>query len=104
MQIPVVRNVLEANEKMAGHVRRLLSEKGILALNLISSPGAGKTTLLERTLSDLAGEFRMAVIEGDLQTDNDARRVAATGAVVADDHRRAGGHRRCQASVWRLGL
>ena len=80
MQIPVVRNVLEANEKMAGHVRRLLSEKGILALNLISSPGAGKTTLLERTLSDLAGEFRMAVVEGDLQTDNDARRVAATGA------------------------
>ena len=80
MQIPVVRNVLEANEKMADHVRRLLTEKGILSLNLISSPGAGKTTLLERTLSDLAGEFRMAVIEGDLQTDNDARRVAATGA------------------------
>ena len=80
MQIPVVRNVLEANEKMAVHVRRLLAEKGILALNLISSPGAGKTTLLERTLSDLAGEFRMAVVEGDLQTDNDARRVAATGA------------------------
>ena len=80
MQIPVVRNVLEANEKMAVHVRRLLAEKGILALNLISSPGAGKTTLLERTLSDLSGEFRMAVVEGDLQTDNDARRVAATGA------------------------
>ena len=80
MQIPVVRNVLEANEKMADNVRRLLTEKGILSLNLISSPGAGKTTLLERTLSDLAGEFRMAVVEGDLQTDNDARRVAATGA------------------------
>ena len=47
MQIPVVRNVLEANEKMAVHVRRLLSEKGILALNLISSPGAGKTTLIK---------------------------------------------------------
>ena len=50
MQIPVVRNVLEANEKMADNVRRLLTEKGILSLNLISSPGAGKTTLLERTI------------------------------------------------------
>ena len=92
MQIPVVRNVLEANEKMAGHVRRLLSEKGILALNLISSPGAGKTTLLERTLSDLAGEFRMAVIEGDLQTDNDARRVAATGAQAVQINTDGGCH------------
>ena len=92
MQIPVVRNVLEANEKMAGHVRRLLSEKGILALNLVSSPGAGKTTLLERTLSDLAGEFRMAVIEGDLQTDNDARRVAATGAQAVQINTDGGCH------------
>ena len=92
MQIPVVRNVLEANEKMAVHVRRLLSEKGILALNLISSPGAGKTTLLERTLSDLAGEFRMAVIEGDLQTDNDARRVAATGAQAVQINTDGGCH------------
>ncbi len=71
MEIPVVRNILEANEKMAAHVRRQLSGRNILTLNLISSPGAGKTSLLERTLRDLAGEFRMAVIEGDLQTDND---------------------------------
>ena len=92
MQIPVVRNVLEANEKMAVHVRRLLSEKGILALNLISSPGAGKITLLERTLSDLAGEFRMAVVEGDLQTDNDARRVAATGAQAVQINTDGGCH------------
>lgn len=77
MEIPVVRNVLEANEKLAGVVRERV--KGILTLNLISSPGAGKTSLLERTLKDLASEFHMAVIEGDLQTDNDARRVAATG-------------------------
>ena len=77
MQIPVVRNVLEANEKLAQVVRERV--RGILTLNLISSPGAGKTTLLERTLTDLSSEFKMAVIEGDLQTDNDARRVAATG-------------------------
>lgn len=92
MQIPVVRNVLEANEKMAAHVRRRLAGGGILALNLISSPGAGKTALLERTLRDLAGEFRMAVIEGDLQTDNDARRVAATGAQAVQINTDGGCH------------
>lgn len=92
MQIPVVRNVLEANEKMAAQVRQRLSERHILALNLISSPGAGKTALLERTLRDLAGEFRMAVIEGDLQTDNDARRVAATGAQAVQINTEGGCH------------
>lgn len=90
MLIPVVRNVLEANEKMAAQVRARLG--GILTLNLISSPGAGKTTLLERTLSDLAGTFKMAVIEGDLQTDNDARRVAATGAQAVQINTDGGCH------------
>lgn len=80
MDIPVIRNVLEANDKMAVQLRSLFARHGVLVLNLISSPGAGKTSVLERTLTDLRGEFRMAVVEGDLQTDNDARRVAATGA------------------------
>lgn len=92
MQIPVVRNVLEANEKLADQVRARLNAGKILALNLISSPGAGKTTLLERTLADLSGEFRMAVIEGDLQTDNDARRVAATGAQAVQINTEGGCH------------
>ena len=90
MQIPVVRNVLEANEKMAGVVRERV--KGILTLNLISSPGAGKTTLLEHTLTDLGKEFKMAVIEGDLQTDNDARRVAATGVQAVQIDTEGGCH------------
>ena len=90
MQIPVVRNVLEANEKMAGVVRERV--KGILTLNLISSPGAGKTTPLERTLTDLGKEFKMAVIEGDLQTDNDARRVAATGVQAVQIDTEGGCH------------
>lgn len=92
MQIPVVRNVLEANEKLADQVRSRLSAGRILTLNLISSPGAGKTSLLERTLRDLAKEFRMAVIEGDLQTDNDARRVAATGAQAVQINTDGGCH------------
>ena len=58
----------------------------------MSSPGAGKTTLLERTLTDLRGELAMAVVEGDLQTDNDARRVAATGAQAVQINTEGGCH------------
>ena len=92
MEIPVIRNLLEANDTIAGQLRNLFAGRGILVLNLISSPGAGKTSLLERTLTDLKGEFRMAVIEGDLQTDNDARRVAATGAKAVQINTGGGCH------------
>lgn len=92
MQIPVVRNILEANEKLAQEIRNIFASRKILALNLISSPGAGKTALLEETLRDLAPEFKMAVIEGDLQTDNDARRVAATGAQAVQINTDGGCH------------
>ncbi|MDQ7832446.1 MAG: hydrogenase nickel incorporation protein HypB [Desulfovibrionaceae bacterium] len=92
MQIPVVRNILEANARVSDDLKTLFAQKGILALNLMSSPGAGKTTLLERTLTDLASEFSMAVIEGDLQTDNDAQRVAATGAQAVQINTEGGCH------------
>jgi hydrogenase nickel incorporation protein HypB len=89
MQIPVIRNILEANARVSDDLKTLFAAKGILALNLMSSPGAGKTTLLERTLTDLASEFSMAVIEGDLQT---ARRVAATGAQAVQINTEGGCH------------
>ncbi|GFM36126.1 hydrogenase nickel incorporation protein HypB [Desulfovibrio psychrotolerans] len=92
MEIPVVRNIFEANEKVAGQLRDLFARHSILVLNLISSPGAGKTSLLERTLTDLKNEFSMAVIEGDCQTDNDARRVAATGAKAVQINTDGGCH------------
>lgn len=92
MEIPVIRNVLEANEKTASELRSLFARHGLLVLNLISSPGAGKTSLLERTLTDLRGSLRMAVVEGDLQTDNDARRVAATGAPAVQINTEGGCH------------
>lgn len=92
MQIPVVRNILEANARIAADLKDFFASKGILVLNLMSSPGAGKTTLLERTLTDLAPELRMAVVEGDLQTDNDARRVAATGAQAVQINTEGGCH------------
>ncbi len=92
MEVPVIRNLLEANDAIAGQLKDMFARRGILALNLISSPGAGKTSLLERTLADLKGEFKMAVIEGDLQTDNDARRVAATGAQAVQINTGGGCH------------
>ena len=64
-------------------IAELLAGRGIFAVNLVSSPGAGKTTLVERTLEPLAGTLPVAVIEGDVQTDLDARRVARYGVPVA---------------------
>ncbi len=92
MEISLARNVLETNDRNAAVLRGIFAEKGILCLNIISSPGAGKTSLLERTLTDLKGRVKMAVIEGDLQTDNDARRVAATGAAAVQINTDGGCH------------
>ena len=61
------------------HNRAHFDEHGVLAINLMSSPGAGKTALLEATIDALGGEFRIAVIEGDLETENDAARIRAHG-------------------------
>ncbi len=81
--IKIERKVLEKNDEIAGRNRALFSEKRILALNIVSSPGAGKTSLLEKTLSHLEGRLKIGVIEGDLQTDLDARRVARFDVPVA---------------------
>lgn len=91
-EIPIVRDVLEANDRIASKLKEMFKEKNILCLNLMSSPGAGKTSLLERTLTDLRDEFKMAVVEGDLQTDNDAKRVAATGAQAVQINTEGGCH------------
>lgn len=80
--VRVEADVTAKNDRIAAHNRGWFEGRNILALNLVSSPGAGKTTLLERTLRDLAAECPWAVIEGDQQTDNDARRIAACGVPV----------------------
>lgn len=73
--------VLGENERLAAKVREVLNAHGVYAINLVSSPGSGKTTLLENTLKELHGRFglRSAVLVGDLATDNDAKRLEATG-------------------------
>ena len=77
--VKIERDILGKNDARADDNRRVLAARGIFALNLVSSPGSGKTTLLVRTLTELAGRVRAAVIEGDQQTEFDAERIRATG-------------------------
>jgi hydrogenase nickel incorporation protein HypB len=76
MKINVVKNVLDANNRIAQENRKLFDEKKIYVINLMSSPGAGKTTLVEETIKALKDRFRIAVIEGDIQDTCDADRIA----------------------------
>ena len=77
--VAVLKGLLDANDHEATHNRQHFDQHGVLAINLMSSPGAGKTALLEATITALRDEFRIAVIEGDLDTENDAERIRAKG-------------------------
>ncbi len=79
-RIAVVENILGANERLAQSNRAWLDDAGVYALNFMASPGAGKTSLIERTVQALAGEMRLAVVDGDIATSLDADRAAAAGA------------------------
>jgi len=82
MKIPIVKKVLEANDRIAEENRRIFETMGTLVINLMSGPGAGKTTLLEKTIQALNSQYRLAVIEGDIQSTSDAERIASTGVPV----------------------
>ncbi|HOJ13845.1 MAG TPA: hydrogenase nickel incorporation protein HypB [Deltaproteobacteria bacterium] len=90
--INVVRQVLDSNDRIAGGNRALFDEKGIYVMNLMSSPGAGKTTLVEKTIDALKGRYRIAVIEGDIQSTHDAERVARHGVPVVQINTGGGCH------------
>lgn len=80
--VTIERKVLEKNDELAAKNRILFHQHGAFVLNIVSSPGSGKTSILERTLEHLKGRLRVAVIEGDVQTDFDAQRVAKFGVPV----------------------
>lgn len=80
--IPIEADILAENDRLARENRAFFAEKGVFVLNLVSSPGAGKTSLVERTVEAFKEEVRMAVIEGDLATDNDSRRIGRLGVPV----------------------
>ncbi len=82
MNIPVLRNVLQANDQAATRIREQLAARHITAINLISAPGAGKTSLLEHTIPSLKSTCRIAVVEGDIATTRDAERIEKLGVPV----------------------
>ena len=77
--VAVLKGLLDANDHEAAHNREHFDRHTVLAINLMSSPGAGKTSLLEATIDRLASELNIAVVEGDLETENDADRIRARG-------------------------
>ncbi len=77
--VEVLSALLHENDHQAGHNREHFDRHGVLAINLMSSPGSGKTSLLEATIAALGDKVSMAVVEGDLETENDARRIRAAG-------------------------
>src|SRR3954470_24890664 len=84
--------LLAKNDHLAAHNRSWLAERGIVALNLMSSPGAGKTSLLHRTITELAPARAVGVIEGDQETRIDAERIRSTGAPVVQINTGSGCH------------
>lgn len=90
--ISLEQKVLAKNDLLAEQNRHWLAERGILALNVTSSPGAGKTTLLERTIRDVNADRPVAVIEGDQETLLDAERIRAAGARAVQVNTGAGCH------------
>jgi len=90
--VSLEQKVLEKNDLLAERNRQWLAERGILALNVTSSPGAGKTTLLERTIRELTADRSVAVIEGDQETLLDAERIRAAGARAVQVNTGAGCH------------
>ncbi len=79
-RVPVVENIMNANDQLAEENRRRLEAANIFAINLMASPGAGKTSLIEHTVKGLSAQLRLAVVDGDIATSIDADRAAAAGA------------------------
>lgn len=77
--VEVLQDLLSENDHQAAHNRHHLNSHKVLAINLMSAPGAGKTALLEASIDVLKNKYKLAVIEGDLETENDARRIRAKG-------------------------
>lgn len=84
--------ILAKNDHLAAHNRSWIADRGITALNLMSSPGSGKTSLLERTIAELSGTREICVIEGDQETLVDAQRITAAGARAVQVNTGAGCH------------
>jgi hydrogenase nickel incorporation protein HypB len=92
MEIRIMKNILDRNSNKAEENRKLLHEKKVMMVNIISSPGAGKTTLLERTCEALCDKFSIGVIEGDVTTDRDAQRLKKYNIPIVSINTEGGCH------------
>ena len=91
-KITIAQNILATNDTIAQDIHQSLTTRGIRTINMMSSPGAGKTTLLERTIEMLRGQLEVGVIEGDIETGNDAERIEAAGAETVQINTRGACH------------
>ena len=83
VRVPIVENILNANDRLAEENRARLESAGVFSINIMASPGAGKTSLIEQTLPRLKEKLRVAVVDGDIATSIDADRAAQAGAQAA---------------------
>jgi hydrogenase nickel incorporation protein HypB len=90
--INIRENVLAENDRIASKLRASFARDNIFAINIISSPGSGKTTLLEKTISAIGGQFPIQIIVGDVQTQNDAKRLQKAGANAVQIETHGGCH------------
>ncbi len=92
MEIKVVKDILDANERMAQRNRKLFDGNNLFAVDLMSSPGAGKTSLILQTLKNLEGKIKMGVIEGDVSSSLDAEAIGKEGIPVVQINTGGGCH------------
>ncbi|MDT3427370.1 hydrogenase nickel incorporation protein HypB [Paenibacillus forsythiae] len=90
--IKVVTNILKVNDELTQQNKKLMNEKGLYVINLMSSPGSGKTSILEKVIAKLKDEVKIAVIEGDLYTTKDAERIEAHDVQVVQINTEGGCH------------
>ena len=102
MELPVLEQILGANDQIALDNRELLRARGVVAVNVMASPGAGKTSLILRTIAALLGRRRVGVIEGDLAGRVDADKVAETGTPVVQINTGGGCHLDAPQVRWAL--
>jgi len=99
IKIPVVRDILEANERIALQNKALFDKHKVLVINLMGSPGSGKTSLLELTVSALKERLRIGVIEGDIQSTLDAERINKYGIQVVQINTHGACHLNLTATI-----
>jgi len=103
MEIQVLQNIFEANVQKADEIKKLLQQKKVYMFDIMSSPGAGKTTITDRIINDLIKDYNIALIEGDIETTNDAQRLAKYNIPIVQIETKLFGGACHLESTWIMG-